>query len=90
MKDFEYYAPKLRETVSLLAEKTGCPYTGWGNGSHCAAAHKRVETERVIDIKHVSELNELSFGNRKGLIIGAGVPCWRIYNDAEVVDRYRV
>ena len=49
---------------------------------------KRFETERVIDIKHVSELNELSFGNRKGLIIGAGVPCWRIYNDAEVVDRY--
>ena len=90
MKDFEYYAPKtLRETVSLLAEKNGdARILAGGTDLIVQLRSKRFETERVIDIKHVSELNELSFGNRKGLIIGAGVPCWRIYNDAEVVDRY--
>ena len=90
MKDFEYCAPKtLRETVSLLAEKNGdARILAGGTDLIVQLRSKRFETERVIDIKHVPELNELSFGNRKGLVIGAGVPCWRVYNDAEVVDRY--
>ena len=90
MKDFEYYAPKtLRETVSLLAENNGdSRILAGGTDLIVQLRSKRLETERVIDIKHVPELNELSYGNRKGLVIGAGVPCWRIYNDAEVVDRY--
>ena len=90
MKDFEYCAPKtLRETVSLLAEKDGdARILAGGTDLIVQLRSKRFETECVIDIKHVPELNELSFGNRKGLVIGAGVPCWRIYNDDEVVDRY--
>ena len=90
MKDFEYCAPKtLRETVSLLADKgDNARILAGGTDLIVQLRSKRFETERVIDIKHVPELNELSFGNRKGLVIGAGVPCWRIYNDSEVVDRY--
>ena len=49
---------------------------------------KRHQPERVVDVKHVPELNELSYGPRKGLVIGAAVPCHRIYGDSEVVDRY--
>ena len=90
MKDFEYCAPKtLRETVSLLAENDGdSRILAGGTDLIVQLRSKRFETERVIDIKNVPELNELSFGKRKGLVIGAGVPCWRIYNDAKVVDRY--
>tara|TARA_B100000674_G_scaffold315989_2_gene262886 strand:+ start:1727 stop:2635 length:909 start_codon:yes stop_codon:yes gene_type:complete len=90
LKDFEYCAPKtLRETVSLLAENDGdSRILAGGTDLIVQLRSKRFETERVIDIKNVPELNELSFGKRKGLVIGAGVPCWRIYNDAEVVDRY--
>ena len=90
MKDFEYCAPKtLRETVSLLADKgDNARILAGGTDLIVQLRSKRFETERVIDIKHVPELNELSFGNRKGLVIGAGVPCWRIYNHSEVVDRY--
>ena len=49
---------------------------------------KRFDLDRVVDVKQISELNELSFSSRKGLVIGAGVPCWKIYNDAEIVERY--
>ncbi|MBQ42996.1 MAG: carbon monoxide dehydrogenase, partial [Gemmatimonadetes bacterium] len=34
------------------------------------------------------EANELSYGPRRGLVIGAGVPCWRFYNDADIAERY--
>jgi carbon-monoxide dehydrogenase medium subunit len=90
LKDFEYCAPKtLREAVSLLAEKgESARVMAGGTDLIVQMRGKRFQTERVVDIKHIPELNELSFGNRKGLVIGAGVPCWRIYNDSEVVERY--
>jgi len=47
---------------------------------------KRFAPDRVIDIKNVPEANELSYGPRRGLVIGAGVPCWRFYNDAEIAE----
>jgi CO/xanthine dehydrogenase FAD-binding subunit len=90
LKDFEYCTPQtLRQAVALLAEK--------GNKARALAGGtdlivqlrgKRFDLDRVVDIKHISELNELSFSARKGLVIGAAVPCWKLYNDAEVIERY--
>ena len=49
---------------------------------------KRHQPDRVVDVKFIPELNELSYGPRRGLVIGAAVPCHRIYGDSEVVERY--
>lgn len=90
MKDFEYCTPQtLRQAVALLAEKgdKARPLAG-GTDLIVQLRGKRFDLDRVVDIKHISELNELSFSSRKGLVIGAGVPCWKLYNDAEVVERY--
>jgi len=90
LKDFEYCTPQtLRQAVALLAEKgdKACPLAG-GTDLIVQLRGKRFDLDRVVDVKQISELNELSFSSRKGLVIGAGVPCWKIYNDAEIVERY--
>ena len=90
MKDFEYCAPSsLREAVALKAEKgPDARVLAGGTDLIVQLRGKRFAPDRVIDIKNVPEANELSFGPRRGLVIGAGVACWRIYNDAEIVARY--
>ena len=90
MKNFEYCAPSsLREAVALKAEKgSDARVLAGGTDLIVQLRGKRLDPDRVIDIKNVPEANELSFGPRKGLVIGAGVACWRIYNDTEIVKRY--
>ena len=90
MKDFEYSAPRtLREAMNLLAEKgDGARVLAGGTDLIVQLRVKRLQPERVVDVKNIPEVNELSYGPRKGLRIGAAVPCWRLYNDPDVVDRY--
>ena len=90
MKDFEYCAPSsLREAVALKAEKgPDARVLAGGTDLIVQLRGKRFAPDHVIHIKHVPAANELSFGPRRGLVIGAGVACWRIYNDAEIVARY--
>ena len=90
MKDFEYTAPQsLREAVSLLSEKgSQARILAGGTDLIVQMRVKRMQPERVVDIKNVPEVNELTYGPRKGLRIGAAVPCHRIYSDSEVVTRY--
>ena len=80
MKNFEYCAPNsLREAVALKAEKgSDARVLAGGTDLIVQLRGKRLDPDRVIDIKNVPEANELSFGPRKGLVIGAGVACWRI------------
>ena len=88
MKDFEYTAPtSLREAVKLLSESDARPLAG-GTDLIVQMRVRRLQPERVVDIKKIPELNELGISPRKGLRIGAAVPCHRIYNDAEIAERY--
>ena len=69
MKDFQYVTPKtLREAVGCLSIH--------GNKSRILAGGtdllvqmrgRRYQPEYVIDVKHIPELSELSFGNRNYL-----------------------
>jgi CO/xanthine dehydrogenase FAD-binding subunit len=45
------------------------------------------ELDAVVDIKNIPELITLSV-NGDGLSIGAGVPCYQVYDNAEIVDQY--
>lgn len=90
MKNFEYLAPRtLREAVRLLAEKgEQARVLAGGTDLIVQMRNRRRQPERVVDIKNVPELNKITYTARKGLRIGAAVPCSRIYSDAEVVARY--
>lgn len=90
MKDFEYIAPaSLREAIKILAARgsEAKPMAG-GTDLLVQMRARRVQPERVIDVKRIPELNQLSITPRKGLTIGAAVSCRRIYSDPEVVAGY--
>ena len=90
MKDFEYTAPAtLREAVKLLAEKgEGARVLTGGTDLIVQMRGRRFQPDRVVDIKKIPEVNELTFSPRKGLRIGAAVPCHIIYHNADVIERY--
>ncbi|HBF00897.1 MAG TPA: carbon monoxide dehydrogenase [Dehalococcoidia bacterium] len=48
----------------------------------------RVDADIVVNVKDIPELNELSYSAEKGLTIGAAVPCYKIYNDNNVINHY--
>lgn len=90
LKDFEYRAPRsLQEAVALLAEKgERARVLAGGTDLIVQMRAGRLEPERVVDAKHVPELNRLSFDLHEGLTIGAAVPCYRLYEDEIVAARY--
>jgi carbon-monoxide dehydrogenase medium subunit len=90
LRDFEYTAPTtLREAVKLLSEKgDSARVLAGGTDLIVQMRARRFQPERVVDIKNVPEANELSLSPRKGLRIGAAVPCQRIYNDEGVKEHF--
>jgi carbon-monoxide dehydrogenase medium subunit len=90
MRDFEYrVAGSLEEAVDLLSEGgvRSRPLAGGTDLLVQIRAH-RWELDRVVDIKGVAELNELSFDPAGGLRIGAAVPCHRMNGDRQICSVY--
>ncbi len=90
MQDFEYNAPRtLSEAVALMAEKgeAARPLAG-GTDILVQLRGGRRSVERIVDVKHVPELNEMSFTRESGLVLGAAVPCYRLYQDQEIAQAY--
>ena len=48
----------------------------------------RVELDRLVNIKRISETNKLSYHPTEGLTIGAAVPCYRLYEDPQIQNLY--
>ena len=44
----------------------------------------RFGIDRLVDVKYVPEMNQLICSASEGLVLGAAVPCYRIYEDARV------
>ena len=42
----------------------------------------------IVDGKNIPELNELSYDADSGLTLGAAVPCYKVYGDAEISAAY--
>ena len=68
MKDFEYVTPKtLREAGTRLSEKNGnARVLAGGTDLIVQMRIKRAQPERVVDVKSIPELNELSYGPKRG------------------------
>jgi carbon-monoxide dehydrogenase medium subunit len=90
LQDFEYsVARTVSEAVSLLAEKGNLarPLAG-GTDILVQLRSGRRRLERLVEIKDIPEVNELSYDPQHGLRLGAAVPCYRIYQDEQVVQAY--
>lgn len=89
MRDFEYEAPaSLDDAVALLSEHpaTSRPLAG-GTDLIDHIRTRRLEPDVVIDIKKIPDLNVLEVSD-EGLRLGAAVPCYRIFGDAEIAAGY--
>jgi len=85
LKWFDYAAPtSLPEAVRLLAERPQARLLAGGTDLIVQMRAGRKETDLVIDVKRIPELNVLHWDPGSGLTLGAAVPCHRIYEDRAV------
>jgi|TARA_B100000809_G_scaffold236197_1_gene255050 CO/xanthine dehydrogenase FAD-binding subunit len=90
LRPIEYVAAKtVQEAVKSLAEKGDAarPLAG-GTDIIVQLRGGRRQLDRLVDMKAIPELNELTYNASSGLRIGAAVPCYRVYGDAAVASAY--
>jgi carbon-monoxide dehydrogenase medium subunit len=90
VKTFDYAAPAtLQEALSLIASGNGGGARALAGGTDLLVQMRagRLRPDRVVDLKQVPELTELRL-DRSGLTIGAAVPCYQIYGNAEIARAY--
>ena len=90
MRPIEYISAKtVQEAVTSLAEKgdTARPLAG-GTDIIVQLRGGRRQLDRLVDLKAIPELNDLTYNPDSGLRIGAAVPCYLIYGNEEVASAY--
>jgi xanthine dehydrogenase FAD-binding subunit len=90
LKDFEYAAATtVDEAVSLLSVRGDRAKILAGGTDILVQLREGLrQADLVLDVKKIPELMELSFSRQQGLRLGAGVPCYRIYEDETVRANY--
>lgn len=90
MNDFNYTAPtSVAEAVKLLASQNGNAKLLAGGTDILVQLREGLrDAEVVVDVKQIPELMELRFEPQTGLTLGAGVPCYRIYQDEAITAAY--
>ena len=48
----------------------------------------RFRIERLVDVKGVPEMMEISYSKKDGLTLGAAVPCYKVYENKEIAKAY--
>ncbi|TFG70084.1 MAG: xanthine dehydrogenase family protein subunit M [Anaerolineales bacterium] len=90
MKPFEYYAAtSIQEAIALLnqAGRVFRPLAG-GTDLLVQLRHGLRQTDAVVDIKRIPELNKLSYDPGTGLIVGAVISCARLCTAPDVRNNY--
>jgi CO/xanthine dehydrogenase FAD-binding subunit len=89
VKWFDFATPaSVAEAVSLLTAHPGARLLAGGTDLLVQLRAGRKETDLVVDLKRIPELNALEYDPVRGLTIGAAVPCYRIYRDPTVARAY--
>ena len=89
MKWFDFATPaSVAEAVGLLTAHPGARLLAGGTDLLVQLRAGRKETDLVVDLKRIPELNALEYDPVRGLTIGAAVPCYRIYRDPTVARAY--
>jgi len=90
MQEFEYVAPtNLEDAIRLMAEK-GPRAKALAGGTDVLVQLRggRFQIDRLVDVKKIPELNELSCSETDGLTLGAAVPCCLVYEDPTIQKLY--
>jgi CO/xanthine dehydrogenase FAD-binding subunit len=90
MQAFEYLAAKTIDQALTALNSNGGMATLMAGGTDVLVQLRsgRRHTNLLVDVKDIPELNELSFTPDKGLVLGAAVPCYRIYENKAVATAY--
>lgn len=90
MKDITYAAPKtIADAAALLNDKGDrARILAGGTDVIVQVREGRRDIDALVDIKHIPDVNELTFDSAKGLVIGAAVPCCLIYEHAAIKKAY--
>lgn len=90
MKEIEYAAAgSIDEAVSLLAARGDrARVLAGGTDILVQLREGQRDADLLVDIKKIPELLELRYDSRRGLRLGAAVPCWRVYGDQHLASAY--
>ncbi|MAU10658.1 MAG: carbon monoxide dehydrogenase [Anaerolineaceae bacterium] len=90
MHSFTYVRPQsLEEASTFLSEhREQARILAGGTDLLVQIQSSSVTPDYIVDIKHIPELNVLSFDETGGLRIGAAVPCFKIWNHHEIAHLY--
>lgn len=90
MKDFEYAVPKsIDEAIGTLSRRTsGVQFLAGGTDILVQLREGRRQADLVLDLKKIPELAGLQWRPDGGLLLGAAVPCARLYRDEKVRASY--
>ena len=90
MSNFDYAAPtSLAQATVLLEGAHGTARVLAGGTDLIVQLREHLrDADLVVNIKKIPELMELSYSSQLGLRLGASVPCYRIYEHAEISVAY--
>ncbi len=89
MKWFDYNAPNtLSATLDQLESYPTAFLLAGGTDLLVQLRAGRKQTDLVLDIKHIPELNAITFDEQTGLTLGAAVCCSLTYENADVKKYY--
>jgi CO/xanthine dehydrogenase FAD-binding subunit len=90
MKDIDYASPKTMEEATAILREMGnrARILAGGTDVIVQVREGRRDIDMLVDIKHIPEVNQLSFDSAKMLVIGAAVPCCRIYESKPIAQAY--
>ncbi len=90
MEWIDYEVPTtVGEAVSLMASKGDrAKVIAGGTDILVMLRGRRRSADVLVDVKEIPELNEVSYDSTNGLVLGAAVPCYRIYQNQDVASAY--
>lgn len=90
MHPIEYECPQTLDDAVALFRRHGDNARALAGGTDLLVQMKvgRRQQGVVIDIKKIPEMNAVKYDAVKGLTLGAGVACYKIYGDAAVRKHY--
>ena len=84
-------AESVEEAVGLLQEGGGGARPLAGGTDVIVQARERTrDIDLFVDIKHIPELIRISHGSDGSLTLGAATPCYQIYGDESIAERFPI